>query len=376
MRRKIIPEGTRDLVGEECIVKSRLVNNLGNLFKGWGYEEVITPTIEYYETFNSDVETLREEDMYKFLDNKGKILVLRPDMTIPIARLVATKMKDIKLPLRLTYTSNIFRVHESLGGKRNEYTDCGIELIGLSDLESDLEVITTAIEALKALEIKDFKLEIGNINIFNSAVKYLNLEEDSKSKLAELINSKSLKELEDFLNKLNIEEEYKALFTKLPWLFGSGEIFDRYDEIAINDGIKNALNYLKILYSKIVELGYDKYITFDFGMVPRLNYYTGIIFRGFVQGVGNKVLSGGRYDKLISRFGINLQAVGFSVNVDIVAESKCEENTNSKCTIIYYSKEKEVSAIKKSIELRANGEVVKLIPVEGNLLEGILVEER
>ena len=158
-QRNVLPEGTRDLILNECIVKKQLERDIDELFNKWGYKEVITPTVEYYETFNHNSNTLREEDMYKFFDNKGRILVLRPDMTVPIARVVETKLKDTDLPIKLRYNSNIFRVHKSLGGKRNEYTDIGVELIGLSEKESDLEILVLALEGLKKLGLKDFKLE-------------------------------------------------------------------------------------------------------------------------------------------------------------------------------------------------------------------------
>ena len=174
-RKNILPEGTRDLFLEECAIKRWLQRNIDDSFSKWGYEEVITPTLEFYETFNCYPENLKEEDMYKFFDNRGRILVLRPDMTIPIARLIATKLKDETLPIRLRYTSNVFRVHESFVGKRNEYTDCGVELIGIEEGKADLEILVLALESLKKLGLNDFKLEIGNIEFFNSAFRDLDI---------------------------------------------------------------------------------------------------------------------------------------------------------------------------------------------------------
>ena len=172
-KKNILPEGTRDLILDECIVKRAIERDIDDIFYKWGYKEIITPTVEFYETFNHDSQTLKEEDMYKFFDNRGRILVLRPDMTIPIARVVETKFKDESLPIKLRYNSNVFRVHASLGGKRNEYTDCGVELIGLEDKKSDLEVLVLALEALEKLGLSDFKLEIGNIGFFEGVFKII-----------------------------------------------------------------------------------------------------------------------------------------------------------------------------------------------------------
>lgn len=369
MKNKFIPEGTRDLTYDECRVKGEIVGDLKELFAQWGYEEIITPTIEFYKTFNDDTQSLREEEMYKFFDSRGRILVLRPDMTIPIARVVGSRMKDSTLPIRFSYSANVFRVHESLGGKRNEYTDCGIELVGLDKSESDLEVIVTAIEALKKLNVDEFKLEIGNINLFNSAIEELEISDNDKSKLAELINKKSLKELEEFLENLEMDNKYKEFFAKLPWMFGEGNILKKYKSLCFNKGMVEGIEYLQSINSKLETLGYGDYVGFDLGMVPRLNYYTGIIFRGYISGIGNTVLSGGRYDKLVKNFGQDLKAIGFSINVDLVASLKCENVSSSKLAkyLIKYNIEDEVQAIKKSIELRQENKIVELIPCNNEI---------
>ena len=364
-KKNILPEGTRDLILDECVVKKSIERDIDDIFCKWGYKEIITPTVEFYETFNYNSQTLKEEDMYKFFDNRGRILVLRPDMTIPIARVVETKFKDEPLPIKLRYNANVFRVHASLGGKRNEYTDCGVELIGLEDKKSDLEVLVLALEALDKLGLSDFKLEIGNIGFFEGAFKNLNISEESKETIAQYIEDKNLKNLEDYLESLDIKDEYKEFFNKLPWLFGSREILDEAKKLSFNDELKENLKYLENLYSQLEILGYDDKITFDLGMVPRLNYYTGIIFRGYGEGVGNTVLRGGRYDKLITSGDKYIPAIGFSLDINSVIENvkiceKIQSNRNS-CKI-YYSEKDRIEAIKKSGELRKQGKIVELIP--------------
>ncbi|WP_160687864.1 ATP phosphoribosyltransferase regulatory subunit [Clostridium sp. C2-6-12] len=366
-KKNVLPEGTRDLILDECIIKRSLERNIDNIFEKWGYKEVITPTLEFYETFNHDSQSLREEDMYKFFDNRGRILVLRPDMTIPIARVVETKFKDTELPIKLRYTSNVFRVHASLGGKRNEYTDCGIELIGLEDKKSDLEILVLALEALKKLGLKDFKLEIGNIGFFNGAFKNLEIEQQYKEVIAQFIEDKNLKSLEDFLSGLDIKEEYKMFFNKLPWMFGNKKVLEEAKKLAFNNDIKENLEYLEELYSQLEALGYGENVTFDLGMVPRLNYYTGIIFRGYGEGVGNTLLRGGRYDNLIKASKEYVPAIGFSIDINSVIENVKQNgsiNKNQNVYKIYYNPENRIKAIKKSEELRIQGFIVELLPKE------------
>jgi ATP phosphoribosyltransferase regulatory subunit len=366
-KKNMLPEGTRDLVLNECIIKRALERDIDTLFEKWGYKEVITPTVEFYETFNHNSQTLGEEDMYKFFDNRGRILILRPDMTIPIARVVETKFKDVKLPIKLRYTSNVFRVHASLGGKRNEYTDCGVEFIGLEDKKSDLEVLVLALEALKKLGLNDFKLEIGNIGFFNGAFKNLEIDQEYKEVIAQFIEDKNLKSLEDYLVDLDIKEEYKVFFNKLPWLFGGKQVLEDAKKLAFNEDIKENLEYLEELYSQLEELGYGENVTFDLGMVPRLNYYTGIIFRGYGEGVGNTLLRGGRYDKLIQFANNYVPAIGFSIDINsVIPTVKLSKNLNEGENLykIYYSEKNRIEAIKKSEDLRKQGYVVDLLPEE------------
>lgn len=364
-KKNILPEGTRDLILDECIVKRAIERDIDDIFYKWGYKEIITPTVEFYETFNHDSQTLKEEDMYKFFDNRGRILVLRPDMTIPIARVVETKFKDESLPIKLRYNSNVFRVHASLGGKRNEYTDCGVELIGLEDKKSDLEVLVLALEALEKLGLSDFKLEIGNIGFFEGVFKTLNISKESKEIIAQYIEDKNLKNLEDYLDEIDIKDEYKEFFNKLPWLFGDRSILEEAKVLAFNEELKANLEYLENLYSELDILGYGNKVTFDLGMVPRLNYYTGIIFRGYGEGVGNTVLRGGRYDNLITIGEEYIPAIGFSLDINSVIENvKISEkiNTIDKSCKIYYSSKYRIEAIRKSEQLRQEGKIVELIP--------------
>ena len=366
-KKNMLPEGTRDLILDECVIKRALERDIDEIFEKWGYKEVITPTLEFYETFNYNSQTLREEDMYKFFDNRGRILVLRPDMTIPIARVVETKLKDAEFPIKLRYTSNVFRVHESLGGKRNEYTDCGVELIGIEDKKSDLEVLVLALEALKKLGLNDFKLEIGNIGFFNGAFKNLDIDQEHREVIAQFIEDKNLKSLEDYLEDLDIKEEYKKFFNKLPWMFGDKNILEEAKKLAFNDEIKENLEYLEVLYSQLEALGYGENVTFDLGMVPRLNYYTGMIFRGYGEGVGNTLLRGGRYDSLIKSSNTYVPAIGFSIDINsVIANVKLNKNLNEDENVykIYYSEKNRIEAIKKSEELRNQGYIVDLLPKE------------
>lgn len=358
--KNIVPEGTRDFTIDECKKRNEIIKIITMVFEKWGYEEIATPTIEYYETFKHKTQNLKEEEMYKFFDKNGRILVLRPDMTVPVARMINTKLKDMNLPLKLFYKANVFRVHESLEGKRNEYLDCGIELIGGDGEGIDLEVLITALEALKFLKTKEsFKLEIGNVNILKSAINSMDLSKNHKENIIELINKKSLINLKCYLENLEIKEEYKEFLMTLPWIFGGCEMIEKAKKIAFNDEIKENILYLEKLFLNLVELGYEKYISLDMSMVPRLNYYSGVIFKGYVNGIGSTVLRGGRYDGLLENFGRKVSAIGFSVDVNLLINS-CNYNENIKKKNIIVNKNDYLTALKNAIKETRNNEYIDI----------------
>ena len=351
----------RDFTVDECKRRNKIIETITERFSKWGYSEVSTPIVEYYKTFNHKTQDLKEEELYKFFDSRGRILVLRPDMTVPVARLVNTKLKDMKLPLKLFYNAEVFRVHESFEGKRNEYLDCGIELIGASGEKTDLEVLVTALEVLKALDTKkEFKLEIGNVNILKSALKDMNLSIDNQNKVIELINKKSLTSLREYLDDIEIRKEYKEFLNKFPWLFGGYEMIKKAKGLAFNEDMKKNIEYLENLYLNLQKLGYEKYLSVDISMVPRVNYYSGIIFKGYVKEIGSTVIRGGRYDNLLESFGKSIPAIGFSVDVNLLIDScDYEEKVNSEKIIL--SKDNYLEELRKAINKTRNGEKIEII---------------
>ena len=351
----------RDFTVDECKRRNKIIETITERFSKWGYSEVSTPIVEYYKTFNHKTQDLKEEEMYKFFDSRGRILVLRPDMTVPVARLVNTKLKDMKLPLKLFYNAEVFRVHESFEGKRNEYLDCGIELIGASGEKTDLEVLVTALEVLKALDTKkEFKLEIGNVNILKSALKDMNLSIDNQNKVIELINKKSLTSLREYLDDIEIRKEYKEFLNKFPWLFGGYEMIKKAKGLAFNEDMKKNIEYLENLYLNLQKLGYEKYLSVDISMVPRVNYYSGIIFKGYVKEIGSTVIRGGRYDNLLESFGKSIPAIGFSVDVNLLIDScDYEEKVNSEKIIL--SKDNYLEELRKAINKTRTGEKIEII---------------
>lgn len=350
----------RDFTIDECKKRNRIITGITDIFKRWGYSEVSTPTIEYYDTFNHNSQSLKEEEMYKFFDNNGRILVLRPDMTVPVARMINTKLKDMELPMKLFYTANVFRVHKSLEGKRDECLDCGVELIGKDGDHIDLEILVTSLEVLKSLDTKEkFKLEIGNVNILKSALDEMKLCDEDKNNIIKLINKKSLINLKEYLEKIDISDKYKCFLTQIPWLFGGYEMITKAKEIAFNKEIESNILYLEKIFLNLKELGYEKYISVDMSMVPRVNYYSGIIFKGYLNGVGSTVLRGGRYNKLFGNFGRDASAIGFSIDVNLLIYS-CDYEGEEQSEKIIIQGNNYLEDLKEAIEITRYGGNIKI----------------
>ncbi|HZJ78036.1 MAG TPA: ATP phosphoribosyltransferase regulatory subunit [Clostridia bacterium] len=317
---KITPEGTRDLLFEECDAKRMVESALSKLFKSRGYKKVITPTVEFFDVFNRDSAGMPPETLYSLTDNSGRLLVLRPDNTLPIARIATTRLRDADYPLRLYYNQSVFRRCPSYTGHSDETTQGGIELIGASGLRADMEILLTAVEALNFCGAPDYRIEIGHAGFFKALSAELETSEEIRCQIGELIETKSFAALNDLLEEVGDNETTRAI-KNLPRLFGGAEVLDEATKLCNSAQAKQALDYLKEIFSRIESLGLGNKINIDMGLVHRSNYYTGMVFRGYIEGSGVTILSGGRYDRLIGEFGKELPATGFGIETDELAKA-------------------------------------------------------
>lgn len=364
-----LPLGMRDSILDEVSTKRELKARIESVFEQYGYKEIITPSIEFFETYQNAFSNLNSNSMYKFFDNDGNILSLRMDMTVPIARVCASKFKEADIPLRFRYCSNVYKVRQAFAGKRSEVTDCGIELIGL-DKNSDIEVLMCALDTMKSIGIGNYTLEIGNSNFFKTACHLLEFDEEIINDLASLIDRKSMVELKAYLNDLELSEKVKLFFLELPLLNGKFDALKKAEALCFDKRLKDEVEQLMALFNNLSKLGYGEHITFDLGKVPHLDYYTGIIFEGFVEGVGVSVLSGGRYDNLLSKFDYDMPACGFSIKLDYLLDVVVFKE--KKACRLYYPLSKQMEALALSCQLRKD-KAVELVVYDGD--EVILKEE-
>ncbi len=306
------PEGTRDRLFAECLERRYVQDALTSLFRRRGYSEVITPEVEYYDLFIRSGNPLPQETMMKIIDRSGKIMVMRPDCTTPIARVAATKLKSLPLPQRLYYDQTVFRSGHADRGGSSEIAQCGIEMIGALGKKSDLEVIAMAVDSLRTCGVKGFHVELGHVGIFRALAGKMECSPEQMEQIRILIEKKNYAALNDLLEPYGNQPACAAL-KRLPYWFGGVEILEEAGRLT---GKSEALDYLRNLYQELDEAGYGEFIQFDLGLVHQIDYYTGVVFRGYAEGAGAPVLSGGRYDGLVELFGRKAEATGFAVDVD------------------------------------------------------------
>jgi ATP phosphoribosyltransferase regulatory subunit len=326
------PEGTRDRLFSECQERRQVQARLTRLFRQRGYLEVSTPETEFYDLFALSGSAIPQERMVKVGDPSGKFCVMRPDSTTPIARVAATKLSTLPLPQRLYYDQTVYRSNPAHNGGSREIPQCGVELIGAKGKKADVEIIATAIDALRSCGAPRFHVELGHAGFFRDLAARLELEDARAEEMRALIEGKNFAALGVALAPYNGHPASVAL-KQLSRLFGGVEVLGQAEKLA---GRTAAVDYLRALYDELSAAGYGQYVRFDLGMVHQIDYYTGVVFRGYVEGAGDAVLSGGRYDHLVEVFGREAQATGFAVDVDAVAQTLPETALAPLRCIVHY----------------------------------------
>lgn len=311
------PLGTKDLLLEESAIRRDIEGKLSALFACRGFSEVMTPGIEFLDVFTGDHPAVSVEDMYKLTDTKGRLLVMRPDSTLPIARLTATRLQHAALPLRLYYAQDVYHMNTGLTGRADQEFQAGIELIGAAGKRADLEVMTLAVEALKCLVGDGFRIEIGHVGFFESLMEELAADAVTAKEIRDLIEGKNYAALSELLETLPQSDAVAAL-SRLPHLFGGKKVLEKAQTLCRTPRGRDALDYLASLYEALCAMGLEEHVIFDLGMLHSNEYYTGVIFRAYIEGSGEIALSGGRYDALLQQFGAPQAATGFAINVDVV----------------------------------------------------------
>ena len=342
------PLGMRDTF-PQIYEKIEWVRETGRtLLRARGYEFIKTPTVEYYDTVGK-ASAIHDATLFKLVDSQGNTLVLRPDMTTPIARVAASKLLKEKIPQRLAYFENVFRAQQQEGGRPAEFEQMGIELIGDHSVYADAEVIITAIELVQAYGIESFKVTIGHAGVLSCILKDYTESAEQAERLNELLVQRNYVGFEEAVLAFDLPKtKSDALLAFIEEALSLQSIEDIEKYMRKND----ALNYMQKLWRLLAEAGFGQYIAVDFTLSSHMNYYTGMLFEVFAAGSGFPLGNGGRYDGLLNQFGSNVGATGFGLRVDRLLEAMPRQAVENVTALVLFEPQAYEQALKQAALLR------------------------
>ena len=362
------PDGVRDIYGKEYDNIKYVRKTISDCLSSYGYSDIQTPSFEYFDVFSKEVGTIPSRELYKFFDKENETIALRPDFTPSIARCAAKYFMDEDRPLRFSYIGSTFQNISSLQGKYSEVTQEGAEFIGDASVEADAEMVSLLIESLLKTGLENFRISVGEVDYFKGLCSEAKLSPEEEADLRDLISSKNPIAAADLLKELNISDEMRDKLLRITDTFADHSMLSELEKDAGNDISKKAIERLTSLFDLLKIRGYEKYVSFDLGMLSKYQYYTGIVFKAFALGTGSPIAMGGRYDKLLSYFGKDAPAVGFVILPDDVEkllerqgkafpeESTVEEIVYDPCDPSSYEE-----AVKKACLIREKGGRAALI---------------
>ena len=359
------PEGVRDIYNDECEKKHYILDRMRQVIQSYGYRFIETPTFEFFDILGQEVGTTPSKDLYKFFDREGNTLVLRPDMTPSIAR-AASKYFPIETePVRLCYEGNVFINNNSYQGRLKESTQLGVEFIGENSVDADGEIIALVVNNLKAAGLEQFQISIGHADLFRQLMKAADFDAEAEETLRDLILNKNFFGVDEFLERHQVTDDLRSLFSMLGKMYASPKEWAGMKEIALRfPGVADALSYLQELYELLEVYDVTKYVSFELGLISSYSYYTGILFSGYTFGSGEPIVKGGRYDGLLSYFGKEAPAIGFALMVDqlllALERQKIAISAGQEAEIILYTPQQRKIAATTAEELRNAGKIVRL----------------
>lgn len=360
------PDGVRDIYNGECKKKLILQDKLHQVLLKYGYQDIQTPTFEFFNIFSSQIGTTPSRDLYKFFDKEGNTLVLRPDFTPSIARSAAKYYMDEQMPVKLCYIGNTFTNSNSYQGRLKEITQSGAELIGDGSTAADAEILAMVVDSLKTAGLSEFQISVGHAQFFGGLVMAAGLQEEEEAELRSLISNKNFFGVEEFVDTMDLEENLGKLF----YMLGNFDL--KIEEIKEAKKYANAYPDILEAIVKLEELdeflkvyGIDKYISYELGIISNYHYYTGIIFYAYTFGTGEPIVKGGRYDKLLEYFGKAAPSIGFAIVVDqlmsALSRQKIEIAVPNDSQLIVYEAGKFKEAVAKATQLRKDGQKVEML---------------
>lgn len=314
------PAGVRDYLPFAVEKLREIERRVLDCMAGWGYRQIMTPTMEYYDTVGVASST-SDQKLFKLLNNRGTTMVLRSDMTTPIARVVSSLLKEELLPLRLSYHANVFRSIEEEAGKEAEFYQTGVELVGDNSAEADAEVVALAVASLQAAGVSSFKIALGHVGFLNGLLEEaIPGREDVQQELKDRLLGRDFVGYREILARLDLSAGQRDELTGILKLRGGKEVCREALELSNNSLVRSSIEYLSAVWEALEDFDVARHVIIDLTMIGDFSYYTGLIFEGYAADIGFPVCGGGRYDKLLQQFGRPAPATGFSLKTNRILD--------------------------------------------------------
>lgn len=359
------PDGVRDIYDSEYKRKRKVMSELHHVLELYSYQDIQTPTFEYFDIFSKEKGSAPSNEMFKFFDRDNNTLVLRPDITPSIARCVAKYYETEDLPIRLCYEGNTFTNKISHQGKLCEVTQVGGELVNDDSSAADAEILATVVDCIQASGLEEFQVEVGEVDFFKGVIEEAGLSVEEESHIRAYIQNKNFFGLQEYVKQLDISEHLKQVLVSFEHLFGGVDMLEQAQKLVQNRRSLEALDRLQKVYQALAFYHCEEHISFDLSMLSDFKYYTGILFKGYTYGTGAAIVRGGRYNALLRQYGKEAPAIGFAFVIDelmnAISRQKIEVVIEEQDIVILYQRDFQQKAVELGTTMRKEGRKVELI---------------
>lgn len=345
------------LTNHEIYARDTLIEQVKSRFSTYGYREISTSVFEKYNLYATMNGTVNHREMVKTIDNTGQVLVLRPDITIPLTKELANTSATLQEDLRYFYVLDVYRQITDTHEYR-QHTQAGVEYFGNPSIEADGEIIALAAHILQDLQVGHFTIELGHAGFFKQIIEEVQLNDEDFRELKRIIQGKNVPEMEQLLKRLDLSANMEQIIGSLPLLYGKlPDVLAKTAKLPLTIPLQEKLADIEAIYKVLEAYGVAEHIVIDLSLINHMDYYSDIVFQGFIERIGKTVLMGGRYDTLSEHFNARFPAIGFAYDIDLLLAGSSLPQTVSIPTIDYiitYNKQDEAQAIQLSQQLRSH----------------------
>ncbi|MDR3136519.1 MAG: ATP phosphoribosyltransferase regulatory subunit [Coriobacteriales bacterium] len=361
----VTPRGFKDILPSEARWRESIVTAAQNCMSLWGYAPIETPTLEVGEVLEQGGEL--SPNLFRLFDVDNELLVLRPDVTLQVARMAASRLADNDLPLRLRYVQPVFREEKSLKAQARQFTQIGVESLGLAGAVADAEVVLLAIDTLAACGLQEFQIYVGTVGVLrlllDRCLTTQAVDAQWQAAMLAACHQGSVAEIKRLTVAVGLDSKYARVFEELPDINGKGDAIVRCRQLVEPLGLSDGLDQLSATWEILAGVGAERWASIDFSVISAYDYYTGLVFEVYVPGLGVLLGSGGRYDRMMQRFGASAPAAGFALSLEAVMRALLHQGiaitmpeTDQPNVVVAGSNA--VEAFKQAASMRGKGKAV------------------